>query len=286
MKRVNQTVIAAAGLVALAGTAMAQTITATGGNAQFSYGAGAVATSPTVASGTTVGNANLDINGAAAGGDQVFQTWWHYRVGADTREFSYHAAANPFVAAGNTMTGTFNLPSAAPVFSSTLRYVMEDPDGAGVSTSLLKQFNTVTNTSGAPQTLNIFSYADFDPNGSLSHPYSYDVGQQALSGNSGGVTFFYKGFGATAYQATDYSLLRTALHDTAVTNLNNSIDGVVGVGPGSGDFTGGFQWTLALAPGQSVELLAVLSVNTPPVPAPGMAAVLGLAGLAGIRRRR
>ncbi|MDX2114350.1 MAG: hypothetical protein SFZ24_01845 [Planctomycetota bacterium] len=277
-----RTAMTVAAIAAISGSAMAQTITGAGGNATFAYNAGATPTSPTASA--VSGSANLDANGAAAGGDSLFATWWHYRVDNDTREFTYHAPANPFVAAGDTMTATFNLPSAAPSFRSELRYQISDPDGAGTATALLQQYNRITNTSSTTRVLNVFSYADFDPNGSFSHPYSYDAGRQAFTGASGPVTFFYKGFGANAYQANDFSTLRGLLEDAAVTNLNNTVDGPGQ--SGTGDFTGAFQWTLTLAPGQSIELLSVLSLNTEPVPAPGALALVGVAGLAGLRRRR
>lgn len=279
----RQSLVSLLALATLAGAASAQTINAPGpGQARFAYNTGATPTSSTFSG---AGSANLDVNGAATGGDSLFATWWHYRVDNDAREFTYHAPANPFVAAGDTMTGTFNLPSAAPSFRSELNYKIIDTDGAATNQALLQIRNKVTNTSSVSRTINIYSYTDFDPNGSFSHPYSYNGTEQALTGSSGGVTFWFKGFGANAYAANDFDLLRDELDDAGVDNLNNTVvyDPTT---PGSGDFTGAFQWTFTLAPGEMTEILSVLSINTLPVPAPGAAGLVGLVAIAGLRRRR
>lgn len=277
----NSMIIAAGSIALLAGSAFGQTITAIGGNAQFTYNVGAVPTTAPV--GTLGGGAsNLDINGAGAGGDQLFENWWYYRVdGVDTREIRYNAAANPFVAAGDVMTGTFNFAN----FRSDLRYQIFDTDAAGVAQARLEMTNTITNTSASTRTYNIYSYGDLDPNGSFTHPYSYNGAEQAFTGSSGGVTVWSKGFGANAYQAAPFTTtsgvgVRGGLADGDIDNLNNTVTG------SPGDFSGAFQWTFALAPGASFSILSVLSVNTLPIPTPGALALFGFAGLAAARRRR
>lgn len=278
MKRVMTTMT----LLALAGTAQAQTITAAGGNAQFTYNAGAV---PSTAPIGTLGggSSNLDINGATSGGDNLFENWWYYRVqGVDTREIRYNAPANPFVAAGNTMTGTFNFAN----FRSELTYVISDSDGAGNATALLQMQNKITNTSAVSQTINIYSYVDFDVNGELTNTYSYDPvnGWIVVNDNAPVVsTAYYRGDGANAYQAAPFTStsglqVRGALADGDIDNLNNTVTG------SPGDYTGAFQWTFTLNPGEMFTISAFLGVNQ--VPAPGALALVGLAGLAGLRRRR
>ncbi|MBL8745808.1 MAG: PEP-CTERM sorting domain-containing protein [Phycisphaerae bacterium] len=268
-------------ILALAGTANAQTIS--NGNAQYVFNAGHVPTTSTAIGG---GSANLNTNNAS--NDQLFENWWWYRVdGVDTREYRYSTAAgtgspgSAFAAAGDTATATFNFTN----FRSELRYVIVDTDGAGTNEARLMMTNKITNTSAAARTINIFNYADYDPAGSFSHPYSYDAGQSALVATSGTVTCYHKGFGASAYQAAPYTTVsgtavRGYVADTLINNLNNTVTGA------PADYTGAFQWTFTLQPGEMYEILSVLSINTPPVPTPGAFALVGLAGLAGIRRRR
>lgn len=276
-------------ILALAGTANAQTITAAGGNATYTFNAGHVPTTSTALGG---GSANLDKNGAAAGGDSLFENWWWYRVdGVDTREHRYSTAAgtgspgSAFVAGGDTATATFNFTN----FRSELRYQITDPDGAGLQTAHLAMNNKITNTSAAARTINIYSYADFDVNGEVAgNIYTYnamegrfDVADAAPTVKSA----YFKGFGATAYQAAVYTTVagtpvRGLVGDADIDNLNNTVAG------SPGDFTGAFQWTFTLQPGEMFDILSVMSLNTPPVPTPGALALVGLAGLAGLRRRR
>lgn len=279
-----QRVMTTLAVLALAGTASAQTINANApGNARFVYNAGAV---PTTAPVGTLGGGSSNLNTNVAAGDQLFENWWHYRVeGADTREVRYNAAANPFVAAGNTMSGTFNFAN----FRSELSYVLTDGDGAGTQQAHLLMSNKVTNTTASAQTINIYNYADYDVNGELTDTYSYNALEQRLEISDAAPTVstaYFKGFGATAYQAaifttTSGAQVRGALADADVDNLNNTVTG------SPGDMTGAFQWTFTLNPGEMFTMFSVLSVNQVPViPTPGALALVGLAGVAGLRRRR
>lgn len=270
-------------VLTLAGTAGAQTITATGGNATFTYNAGAVPTTS-----TAIGGGSSNLSGGAL--DQVFENWWWYRVeGVDTREHRYSTAAgtgspgSAFVAAGNTMSSTFNFTN----FRSELTYVITDPDGlAGNQVAHLAMTNKVTNTSAVARTYNIYQYGDFDMNGTAgTDTYSYNAGSGQFEVSEAGQTGYHKGFGASAYQAAAWtSAAGTAVRgysaDADVDNLNNTVAG------SPGDYSGAFQWTFTLQPGEMFSILAVMSINTQPVPAPGALALVGLAGLAGIRRRR
>lgn len=276
-------------ILALAGTANAQTITAAGGNATYTFNAGHVPTTSTAIGG---GSANLDKNGAAAGGDSLFENWWWYRVqGVDTREYRYSTAVGTgspgsafVVGPADTASATFNFTN----FRSELRYQITDPDGAGVVKAHLAMNNKITNTSSVAQTINIYSYADFDANGELSNEYTYNATEGRFDVNDAAPTVksaYFKGFGATAYQAALYTGtagagVRGLVADADIDNLNNTVVG------SPGDFTGAFQWTFTLQPGEMFDILSVMSLNTPPVPTPGALALVGLAGLAGLRRRR
>lgn len=275
-------------ILALAGTANAQVITAAGGNATYTFNTGHIPTTSTAVGG---GSANLDKNGAAAGGDSLFENWWWYRVdGVDTREHRYSTAAGTgspgtvFAAAGDTATATFNFTN----FRSELRYQITDPDGAGTVTAHLAMNNKITNTSSVARTINIYSYADFDANGELTNNYTYNAAEGRFDVSDAAPTVktaYFKGFGANAYQAAPFtstvgSPVRGLAADADIDNLNNTVVG------SPGDFTGAFQWTFTLQPGEMFNILSVMSLNTPPIPTPGALALVGIAGLAGLRRRR
>lgn len=271
--------LCATGLAACA--ADAQTITS--GNASFTWNPGAV---PTDGAGIGGGSSNLDINGAAAGGDQLFENWWWYRVdGVDTREYRYHAPSSPFVSSGDTMTGTFQFDH----FRSDLKYQLFGTDGEFDTIASLIITNTIVNTSDTPRTINLFAYADLDVNGELTNYYSYDAAQQEFEITDSAPTVgtaYFKGFGATAYQADFYtttpgSRVRGLVADADIDNLNNTVSS------SPGDFTGAFQWSLVLEPGAQVQIFARIGVNDqPPIPGPGFLPVAVIAASIGLGRRR
>ncbi len=76
-----------------------------------------------------------------------------------------------------------------------------------------------------------------------------------------------------------FANIRGLLTDNSITNLNNT-----GLPFGPGDFTGAFQWTVTLAPGEAFTATASMTVTY--IPAPSALALLGLGGLIGCGRRR
>lgn len=276
----NQTRPTILAVLLSAGAAHGQTITAPGGNATFTYNAGAVPTNGTAIGG---GSSNLDINGAATGGDSLFEHWWWYRVdGVDTREYRYHAPSNPFVASGDIMTGAFEFEH----FRSDLHYQISDQDGSSPFHARLVVTNTVVNTSPVPRTIQLFAYGDLDVNGRIINSYQYDAANYRFMVDDVSpttTTAYFKGFGAGRYQADTYTTtpgarVRGLVADADIDNLNNTVLG------SPGDFTGAFQWTLTLQPGAITQNMAVFEVNPRPWPAPGTLAVFAIASVASARR--
>lgn len=209
------------------------------------------------------GNANFEWTGGANGignfepnsdTDHVYQMWWFYRVEGATFESPFPWPPNDQNYAGNVATITESLASFDAVLVNTIF------DGAGEAATLTSEM-TVTNTTADPITLHLFNYLDADVGGS-------STGESALL-VSGDPTYMqaqdgtnlqyirYRGEGSVAYQVTNFATLRGLLQDGAITNLDNS-----GLPFGPGDYTGGYQWTLDLLPGESTTICANYGVNT------------------------
>lgn len=287
MKTRVRLITAVCGL-AVAPAAMAQfTITpggANAGNGVFSSGALAAAAASNL---TGTGNATANFRATTGTStDNMFQSSWWFRGAGDTREFAFgNGTSGALSVSGSTVgnnAGTldtggydFVVANAGYSFLSQQRWQIFNDGVSGVQ---VVQTNTIVNTGVSDLTLALFSYNDFDPAGSFSHPYSYSGGQFTMT--SGAVTINWAGFGADARQSSNYSSLRTALADTSVNNLN----GTDGAAPG--DFTGAFQWNLVVPVGGSATVIGGYTINGNPAPAPGALALLGLGGAAAARRRR
>ncbi len=231
-------------------------------------------------------NANLT---GAASGDQLFETWWFFRVSGDTREtaFGNPDAERYDLNGGSAGRLDWNDPGGAGLFSSHLGFeVIETAPGQGA----VFQNMYVTNTSGADLDIDLFHYIDLDLSG------SWGDDQASLVANPDGIemsifdgtsTAPLIGYGANAFQVTTYSSLRQALTNTSVTNLDNS--GLSFGGPSGADFTGAFQWTVTIGAGDTMSFLTQFGSNTAlldptmsavPEPGPSLLMALGLAGLA------
>ncbi|MGH7133963.1 MAG: MYXO-CTERM sorting domain-containing protein [Phycisphaerales bacterium] len=265
----------------LAGTALGQlgtggTITA--GNMVFTSGDSP--TSITAAAGPT---ANLRSTGAA-GTNHMFEMWWWYRIAGDTREFNLGNAASSVTIGSSILRMTFNQPN----FSAVLQYQVVS---TGADTGFLRSTLSITNTSGAPISISLFNYTDLDVNNTAGGDSAVQLGSNFMRVSDPATTYTlaYSGVGADAYQVAAFATVRGLLTNNVVDNLNNT-----GLPFGPGDFTGAFQFGgpnaagapggITIEPGFTSSVIATVSITN--VPTPGAAALIGLAGLAGLRRRR
>jgi len=260
--------LASTGVILFASTAAAQVgtgFTISDGDVFFSQ-----PNSPTSGTVTSVSGGNFRLNGAA-GTDHLFENWWWYRVnGVDTREFAFNSASGTVVA-GNTATTTWPALGGG-LFRAALTYTAQD---LGVNAGYVTETLVLTSTASTPLSLNLFNYTDYDVNATSGTDNAIG-GIPVISVTDGPWTINFEGLGATNYQVTGFSTLRSLLTNTAVNDLNNT-----GLPFGPGDFTGAFQWVVTLQPGDSITLVERLGI-----PAPGALALVGLGGLVAARRRR
>ena len=154
-----------AAVLCLAAAMTAQfTIASTcGGTTQFG-----ISTYPTTTT-SSGGSMSLRSTGAA-GTNHLFQSWWYYRVGGDTREYAFNNSAT---------SGFMQLPATPKNNRRTLLWT--NCDGRGFNASLtyevyatsatagvLSEVMTISNPGTTPLTINTFHYADFDMCGSSS----------------------------------------------------------------------------------------------------------------------
>lgn len=149
---------------------------------------------------------------------------------------------------------------------------------AGGSADLGEQIS-IFNFGSTTTRLSFFQYVDFDLNGEISNDFAQiEAGRVAIQNNLNGanVTETVVAPRPTRYQVGLYPSIADSFFDGVPTTLTNF------AGPIVGDATWAFQWDITLLPGQTYQISKDKLVV---VPTPG-AAVLGLAGVAALGRRR
>ena len=239
---------------------------------------------------------NADFTGAAPN-DQIFESWWFFRVSGDGQETAFAApdSEDYSLFGGTTAHLGWLDPSGTGAFSARLGLnVIETAPGEGV----VFQNMNITNTSASSLVIDIFHYTDLDLSGtwrrdSASFVPSTDGIEMLIGDTQSGDTAPFIGYGADAFRVSDYRDLLDDLTDGGLTDLDNS--GLPFTGNGGQDFTGAFQWSVTLGAGSSASFLTQFGSNTTlldpvfsTVPEPGTAilALLGLIGLASYGRGR
>ncbi len=237
---------------------------------------------------TSNGNTvNTDFTGAAAG-DQLYESWWFYRLQADGREFAFAAPdVEDYTLFGGTV-GELQWfdPSGTGLFDARLLFeVMETGPNQGVVFQNLQ----IINTGLSDLTIDVFHYTDLDLGGSFGDDEATLVTNPSaieMSISDATTSAPFIGYDADAYQVTTW---RTLLRDLTDNNVDDLDDTGLPFAVGSGDdFTGAFQWTRTIGVGSRNDFLvqfgsdsALQDPTTSMVPEPGPAILAGL-GLAGL----
>jgi hypothetical protein len=231
---------------------------------------------------TTNNTVDVAFTGAGAG-DMGFESWWFYRVSGGSQESAF---ANPDIELYDGSVGSlvWNDPAASGQFSAALSFEVID---TGASRGNLFQNLRISNTTGAPLTIDIFHYSDLDLGGSSGAGND----RAALGSNPDGIqinlsdttqTAPIVGYGANAYRVSQYAQILADLTDTGVDNFANT-----GLPLNNRDVTVGFQWMLTIGVGEYRDFLTQFAGNAPlldpsvtVVPEPGTAILMGLGLLA------
>jgi hypothetical protein len=255
--------------VLLAGTA-AWAQPGTGGsishlNAAFSQG-----NSPT--SGLGAGPATDFQVGGTGNPDQLGSSWWWTRTTTNSvRELANNNATGP---SWSGRVGQLSFNESNSNISIVRTYLVT---GLGDGRGTLEEGASITNTSGASLTVELFHFLDPTLGGAAGgHSAAINGVNSSIRITSGLWTAFYEGSG-TPFQAGAAGNVLSLLTDADADNFSNQ-----GLPFGPGDFEAGFQWRFTLGPGET----AAASMTFAVVPAPATAGLLGLAGVVAGRRRR
>lgn len=197
--------------------------------------------------------------------DHLFEVGWWFRVAGDPQETVFPVPDTQSYVSDSSFhswndvggRGLFSAEEGGQVFD----YSQGSPNG------LLSLAMTVHNLSATtPLALEIFNMADFDvqptANDDSAALVEWTPNRILQIRDPGGNFAQYIALGSPAHQthfmvrpfgATD---IGAVLSDAAVTDFDNS-----GVPFGPGDFTAGWQFSMVLAPGQSVTASVYLAVN-------------------------
>lgn len=238
---------------------------------------------------------NADFTGAGPN-DQVYESWWFFRVSGDGRETAFSAPDAEDYSLGSYATLDWTDVAGRGLFDASLDVAVIDP---GVGGNLFQRMNV---TARVDLTIDVFHYSDFDVAGSAGSDSAslISAGPDVEIGISdgGGTVVPFVGYGANAFKVTDWSNgggTRSLLRDLTDNNTDD-LDGS-GLPFGPGDFTGAFQWSLNLVAGETATLLTQFGTDAPllpasamPAPEPGTALLMGLGllglGIQGRRARR
>jgi hypothetical protein len=114
----------------------------------------------------------------------------------------------------------------------------------------------LTNTSAGPIVVSLYSYADVDVSATANFDSAVQTGPGIIRISDTANFVEFEGPGAQMFQVTSFSALRALLTNSGVNTLNN-----MGLPFNAGDWTGGYQWDVALAGGASSSIRVLFRIN-------------------------
>jgi hypothetical protein len=203
--------------------------------------------------------ANFIPNG---GPDHVNEQWWWFRLQGDTRETPFHAGMAGFSQSYNANSAvlTFN---QTGLFNAEMSYIILNyVPGFDPGTSEVQSQVRIANTSGAPLTLSVFNYHDFDVFGSGGDSAVMQLPTMRIS-DAGVLSHqgIYRANGASLYRAGVSGVTELGLFNANVDNFAND-----GLPFAAGNFSGGFQWNLTIPTDEIATLSATFAIVAVPEP--------------------
>ena len=229
---------------ATSANAQLTSFTITDGTADFTIASGL--TGP--ANGSGGGSASMRTGLGTSPSDHLFQNWFWYRAGSDTRE---RALSNQVfgTATGNRCRLVYQEPANDGATANALRveleYTIHDLSNGGEPHAMLVIGFKIQNLTGGSLSTQFFSYNDLDLNGSTTNTAvvrgADNQTQLVFQGNTT-AAYSCSATNHTNFQIGAFSGIRALLTDADVDNLNNT-----GSPFGPNDYTGANQWGVSLA---------------------------------------
>lgn len=237
-----------ASAAALSAALAAQSLTITDGNMSMTTGA---------LSSSSQSPCGFALAADALGTNHAYEHWWYYRVAGDTRENALRAigpvsgGVTPFLTHADRDLADVDLRG---ILRASVDFdVYDSGPASGVVVSRL----TLTNTSNAALTLDLFSYQDLDISGTYGDDVVTGNGTHHVVTDWTGVQIDVRAPGADHSDIGAYPSVRTLLTNTSVDNLTDTLP------PFNGDYTGAFQWSnRTLQPGEQRSFSVVFAVDT------------------------
>ncbi|MBC7833641.1 MAG: hypothetical protein H7Y88_00890 [Phycisphaerales bacterium] len=214
--------------------------------------------------------ANLSVGGDA-NPDHLVQSWWWARIDTlDTSENCLNSATSA-VWAGDTSTVTYAF--AIPLTSEVVQH--SRVEGLATGGRLIEEITQI-NTSSVTQRWTAFHYLDLNLAGTAAGDVAVLDGDRIRISDGPWVAEYE---GSDTYQVGSFASVRNLLTNAVVDTFDNS-----GLPYAAANWTGGYQYTFTLAPGESITLTARITI-VPAAPSL-ITALLGLSVYARRARRK
>lgn len=238
----------------------------TDGNASF--GLTSYATSATDAGGYG--------NFAANGTDHLYQNSWYYCVSGDTRGSAFNSSNGQLVVTPHQDGRSASMDWANVDGRNFAAQLVSCVYSTGPTTGVCTQTMAITNNTGVALGITVYNYCDFDVSASPGSDSAQQVqngtpGHQMITDGTTNATVYFLADAFVGHEVASFAGLRANIlagQGGTCYPLTNA-----GLPFGPGDYTGAYQWSLAISPSQTVYFKILLADGILPVSANSAAAV-------------
>ena len=204
-----------------------------------------------------------DFTGVSATGsqDHLLEFGWWYRLAGDTEETEF---GDPSTVDAETDSSVISWSSLGGGTFKATEYVAVADDGSSGSPGdggAVRLILTVENLTEAPITVQIFHMLDLDlngPSGDSASIYAWEPLRIIRVVDAGGIVAQYVASNTASFAVLPAGAgdVGAVLTDASVTNFGNT-----GLPFSAGDFTGGYQFPVDVAPFDQTSVLLYFGVN-------------------------
>lgn len=179
-----------------------------------------------------------------SGADDLFEAWWYLRLGSDGFEFRMR---NPDTESYVGQVATLGWSDVDFTGRIDAELMITVTDLGGGTSARLEEELLITNTSGAPLTVNVFGYADLDlTNESVDDSAVLLSAPSLMRVSDSSTSMRFEGIDPDAFQVTETQVAGT-LRDRFADGIPDDLDDS-GLPFGPADWEGAFQWLDVVIP--------------------------------------